>query len=94
MSKWEKIKTLSEHKGPVKCIMNLEEIETGLFTTGSEDKTVRIWSVKFNEDKASVIVNCINTLECYVMCFVFLRNFECSTMATGNSDGSIHLVKI
>lgn len=94
INKLEKIKSFSEHKGPVKCILAIPEIDPNIFVTGSEDKTIRIWTLKFKEERAEVIINTINVITCYPLSMVYLKNYEIKTIATGNNDGSIQLIKI
>jgi len=92
--KWERVKTFTEHKGPVKCILSLEELEPSLFATGSEDKTIRIWNLKFKDERADVVINTINVITCFPFSIVHLKLYEYRTLATGNNDGSIQLIKI
>ncbi len=92
--KWEKVKTFNEHSGAVKCILSLDDIEVGLFATGSEDKTIRIWNLKFKDERADVIINTISVVTCFPFSMVHLKYYEYKTLATGNNDGSIQLIKI
>ncbi len=83
-------KTLTGHLAPVKCLLSLNEAYPGIMLSASEDLTVKTWNIVTNGGE------CISNLkfkEFTVNCFTFLIDYGKHDIATGNTNGTIQLMK-
>lgn len=83
-------KTLTNHTNTVRCLLSLNEAYPGIMLSASEDLTVKTWNTISNNGE------CISSLkfkEFTVNCFAFLKDYGKHDIATGNTNGTIQLMK-
>jgi len=83
-------KTLTSHTNTVRCLLSLNDAYKGIMLSASEDLTVKTWNTISNNGE------CISTLkfkELQLNCFAFLKDYGKHDIATGNTNGTIQLMK-